>query len=195
MKPDFLCLLNWQAGSLSIAPPGKPMRVKMKDLVVSDSLQLHGLYSPWKFPGHNTRVGRLSLLQGIFPTPRSNPGLPHCRWILYQRKPISNCIFLVTFTKHRANHNCPLQDNVQQLTTVQGWIQFQPLRMTSKMFLWHDFCLPYLCSFTSISALACTIILYYWTFPITIYTFSHLCSLLHAVTFTENLLCFPLPAW
>ena len=26
----------------------------------------------------------LSLLQGIFPTQRSNPGLPHCRWILYQ---------------------------------------------------------------------------------------------------------------
>ena len=32
----------------------------------------------------NTGVGRLSLLQGIFPTQRSNPGLPHCRWILYQ---------------------------------------------------------------------------------------------------------------
>ena len=25
-----------------------------------------------------------SLLQGIFPTQGSNPGLPHCRWILYQ---------------------------------------------------------------------------------------------------------------
>jgi len=29
-------------------------------------------------------VGSLSLLQGIFPTQESNPGLPHCRWILYQ---------------------------------------------------------------------------------------------------------------
>ena len=36
--------------------------------VVSDSLQSHGLYSPWKFPGQKTRVGNLSLLQGIFPT-------------------------------------------------------------------------------------------------------------------------------
>ena len=117
-------------------------------LVVSDSLQLHGLYSPWNFSGPNTGVSSLSLLQRIFPTPGSNPGLPHCRWILYHLKPISNCIFLVTFTKHRTNHNCPLQDNVQQLTTVQGWIQSQPLRMTSKMFLRHDFCLPYLCSFT-----------------------------------------------
>ena len=28
--------------------------------------------------------GSLSLLQGIFPTQGSSPGLPHCRWILYQ---------------------------------------------------------------------------------------------------------------
>ena len=44
----------------------------------------HGLYSPWDPPGQNTGVGSLSLLQGIFPTYGSNPGLPHCRWILYQ---------------------------------------------------------------------------------------------------------------
>ena len=46
-----------QAGSLSAEPQGKPK---------------------------NTGVGSLSLLQGIFPTQGSNPGLPHCRWILYQ---------------------------------------------------------------------------------------------------------------
>ena len=40
--------------------------------------------SPWNSPGQNTRVDSLSLLQGIFPTQRSSPGLPHCRWILYQ---------------------------------------------------------------------------------------------------------------
>ena len=34
-------------------------------------------------PGKNTRVGSHSLLQGIFSTQGSNPGLPHCRWILY----------------------------------------------------------------------------------------------------------------
>ena len=32
----------------------------------------------------NTGVGSLSLLQGIFPTQGSNPGLPHCRRILHQ---------------------------------------------------------------------------------------------------------------
>ena len=39
---------------------------------------------PQNSPGHNTRVSSLSLLQGIFPTQGSNPGLPHCKWILYQ---------------------------------------------------------------------------------------------------------------
>ena len=52
--------------------------------VVSTSLLRHGLYSPWTSPGQNTGVGSHSLLQGIFPTQGSNPGLPHCRWILYQ---------------------------------------------------------------------------------------------------------------
>ena len=31
-----------------------------------------------------TGVGSLFLLQGIFPTQGLNPGLPHCRQILYQ---------------------------------------------------------------------------------------------------------------
>ena len=48
------------------------------------TLRPHGLYSPWTFPGQNTGMGSLSLLQGIFPTQGLNPGLPHCGWILYQ---------------------------------------------------------------------------------------------------------------
>ena len=39
---------------------------------------------PWNSPGQNTGVDTLSLFQGIFPTQGSNPGLPHCRQILYQ---------------------------------------------------------------------------------------------------------------
>ena len=46
-----------QADSLPSEPPGKPM---------------------------NTRVGSLSLLQGILPTSESNRCLLHCRWILNQ---------------------------------------------------------------------------------------------------------------
>ena len=52
--------------------------------VVSDSLRPHGLYSPWNSPGQDTGVSSLSLLQAIFPTQVSNPGLPHCRQILFQ---------------------------------------------------------------------------------------------------------------
>ena len=35
-------------------------------------------------PGKNIGVGCHFLLQGIFSTQGLNPGLPHCRWILYQ---------------------------------------------------------------------------------------------------------------
>ena len=43
-----------------------------------------GLQNPWNSPGQNTGVDSCFLLQGIFPIQRSNPGLPHCRQILYQ---------------------------------------------------------------------------------------------------------------
>ena len=38
---------------------------------------------PWDSPGKNTGMGSHALLQGIFPTQGTNPGFPHCRWILY----------------------------------------------------------------------------------------------------------------
>ena len=44
----------------------------------------HGIYRPWNSPDQNTGVGSHSLLQGIFPTQGLNPGLCHCRWVLYQ---------------------------------------------------------------------------------------------------------------
>ena len=44
--------------------------------VVSDSLQPHGLYSPWNPPGQNTGVGSLSLLQGS-PQPRDWTQVSH----------------------------------------------------------------------------------------------------------------------
>ena len=46
--------------------------------------QLWQLFAtPWTSPGYNTGVGTLPLLQGIFPTQGSNPGLPYCRQTLY----------------------------------------------------------------------------------------------------------------
>ena len=56
----------------------------MWKLLTCSTLCDSGLYSPWNSPGQNPGVGCLSLLQGIFPTQGSNPGLPHCRQILCQ---------------------------------------------------------------------------------------------------------------
>ena len=64
--------------------------------VLSDSLQPNGLYNSWNSSGHNTGVGSLSLLQGIFPIQGSNPGLPHCRLILYQLSHKGNILISVT---------------------------------------------------------------------------------------------------
>ena len=51
--------------------------------VVSDSLRPHGLYRP-----HGILQARIlecvAVLQGAFPNQGLNPGLPHCRWTLYQ---------------------------------------------------------------------------------------------------------------
>ena len=65
--------------------------LKMKVKVTQSCLTLCDLMdcivewnSTWNSPGQNTGVGKLSLLQGIFPTQGSNPGLPHCMQILYQ---------------------------------------------------------------------------------------------------------------
>ena len=41
------------------------------------------LLGPWDFPGESTGVGWHFLLQGIFVTQGSNPGLPHCRQTLF----------------------------------------------------------------------------------------------------------------
>ena len=58
-------------------------------LVVSVSVRPHGLeparlLSPWDSPGKNTGVGCHALLQRIFLTQGSNPGILHCRQILYR---------------------------------------------------------------------------------------------------------------
>ena len=51
---------------------------------MSDTLWLHGLYSPWNSPSQNTGVCSHPLLQQIFLTQELNQGLLHCRQILYQ---------------------------------------------------------------------------------------------------------------
>ena len=74
-----------EADALTPEPPGKP---REEAQVMSNSLRPHGLsparlLSPWDFPGNSTGVDCHFLLQEVFPTQGSNPGLPHCRQTLY----------------------------------------------------------------------------------------------------------------
>ena len=91
-SPGDLPDLYWQTDSLPLSQQGSLTSyisnlISLKPCfncegeshsVVSNSVA-HGPHSPWNSPGQNTGVGSLSLLQGIFPTQGSNPGLPHCR--------------------------------------------------------------------------------------------------------------------
>ena len=73
---------NTGVGSLSLL-----QKVKWSEVNIAQSCPTlwdpHALYSPWNSPGWNTGVGSLFLLQGIFPSQGSNPGLLHCRQMLY----------------------------------------------------------------------------------------------------------------
>ena len=73
----------------SASPEGPQRKQSMLAAsVVSDSLWPHGLLParflcPWESPSKNTGVGCYALLQGIFPTDRSNSDLLCYRQILY----------------------------------------------------------------------------------------------------------------
>ena len=56
---------------------------------------------PRDSPGNNTGVGCHFLLQGIFPTQGSNPGLLHCRQTLY---PLSHGAFIPDGPKTQTGH-------------------------------------------------------------------------------------------
>ena len=98
-----LCPFQWKCRILTIGPPGKALGILLRvsypwcpqqcissvsHSVVSDSLQSHRLQPArllglWNSPGKNTGVDYHSLLQRTFLTRGSNPGLLHCRQILY----------------------------------------------------------------------------------------------------------------
>ena len=79
---------NKQASVEGQGDPASWCKVKMLIALFCLTLSCVQLFvtpwTVWNFPGQNTGVGSLSLLQGIFPTKGSNPGLPHHGQILYQ---------------------------------------------------------------------------------------------------------------
>ena len=85
-SPWFWLQPFYQQSQLRLAPLRNVTGPSLNEShsVVSDSLRPHGLFSPWNSPGQSTGVGSCPLLQEIFTIQGSNPGLPHCRQILYQ---------------------------------------------------------------------------------------------------------------
>ena len=71
----------WDVSSLTRDRCEGKVKVSQLYLTLCDPMDytVHGILQ-----AKITGVGSLSLLQEIFPTQRSNPGLQHCRWILYQ---------------------------------------------------------------------------------------------------------------
>ena len=105
--------------------------------VMSHSLRPHGLYSPWNSPGQNTGVGTLPLLQGIFPTQGSNPGLPHCRQILYQlsHKGSPRIVKWVAYPFSRGSSQPRNQSGVSCITGgfFTSWVTREALSMESQL--------------------------------------------------------------
>ena len=94
---------NWVCTLMTMLQPGSfPIRLNLSHqyilvvlygLIVKscptlcdtmDNSPMDYILCPWDSPGKNTGKGCHFLLQGTFPTQELNPGLLHCRQILYQ---------------------------------------------------------------------------------------------------------------
>ena len=93
--------------------------------VVSDSSQPHGLHPLWNSLGQNTGMGSLSLFQGMFPTKGSNPGLLHCRLILYQLShkglTMGSSKIMSWFEASDINMNHALEKEMATHSSVLAW--------------------------------------------------------------------------
>ena len=78
-RPHFVHPGLWQSVKVLAAQSCPTLR--------SCGLQPARLLCPWNSSGKNTRVSSHFLLQWIFLTQGSNPGLLHCKWILYRLSP------------------------------------------------------------------------------------------------------------
>ena len=95
--------------------------------VMSDSLGPHGLYPirflhPWDSPGKNTGVGCHFLLQGIFQTQGSNPGLLHRRQTLYPLSHQGSPCILQEHSRFFTNLNYKIIQTYSQILTARTHI-------------------------------------------------------------------------
>ena len=99
--------------------------------VMSDSLWLHGLAKllcPWNFPGKNTGAGWHFLLQGIFPTQGSKPGLLYLLHWQVDSSPLQgpetlNCVSWLVSHTHTPTHTPP-----EAVITINTTFQTRILR-------------------------------------------------------------------
>ena len=80
------------------------IKVHVSRSIIPGSLWSHGLqpmrlFCPWDFPGKDAGMGCHFLLQRIFPTQGSNPGLLHCRQILYRMSYKGSPIVMAFYSK------------------------------------------------------------------------------------------------
>ena len=102
------------------------------------------LLSPWDFPGKNTEVGCHSLLQRTFLTQGCNPGLPHCRQILYHLSHQGSPEYLLVLTNfEQVIDPCDTIQTTSQEGTRQWVVRhnlcFYCLLITK--YIWGQWCL------------------------------------------------------
>ena len=95
---------------------------------IVDSLQLLDWSPPGSIhgdsPGKNTGVGCHALLQRIFPTQGSNPGLPHCRHVVYHLSHQGSPRILEWVALSLLQGNFPTQESNQGLLHCK-WLIYQ----------------------------------------------------------------------
>ena len=109
---------------------------------MSDSLWPRGL-SPWNSLGQNTGMGRLSLLQGIFPTQESNRGLLHGRgfftsWAIREAKSLTLVVCFLLPLKRERNDVWHLQP----ISSIWRPLAFLPVPVSFPPFSFRRIMLP-----------------------------------------------------
>ena len=90
--------------SPSLCSLARSTKVLIVWLFVTPWTVAHRLLCPWDFPGKNTGVGCHFLLQGIFPTQRSNLCLLRCRQIFYHPSHQGSAEFFLPFAPRLSWH-------------------------------------------------------------------------------------------
>ena len=92
---------------------------------------------PWDFPSKNTGVGCHFLLQGVFPTQGLNPGLPHCRQMLYRLSHPTEVFNSCLSSNAPCLEQNPGANNHNLGGLVWGWFPGRTQEVTSWLSRWN----------------------------------------------------------